>query len=119
MTQEEIDNYESSELYRLFWIEFKEWSEATFGVDRGPIGPLKHLEKEAKEAYSEQDEAKRHEEIADCLFLVFDAARRDNMGFRSLIKQCFLKLEKNKKRTWVKPANPDEPVEHDRSGEAK
>ena len=35
-----------------FWDQQAEWSRATFGSDteRGPLGPLKHLEKEAKEA---------------------------------------------------------------------
>ena len=34
-----------------FWNEQGEWSQKTFGLDseRGPLGPLKHLEKEARE----------------------------------------------------------------------
>jgi ParB family chromosome partitioning protein len=61
-----------------FWNALALWSNETFGVEswRGPLGPLKHLAKEAQEAQDAPDEAKRREEIADCLFLVFDAARR-------------------------------------------
>ena len=57
-----------------FWDALAEWSQATFGTDaeRGAIGPLKHLEKEAREAQEALDPI----EIADCLLLVFDAARR-------------------------------------------
>jgi hypothetical protein len=58
----------------------REWSYATFGPreHRGPKGPLDHLRKEAKEAYDEADPEKQKEEIADYLFLVFDAAHHRN-----------------------------------------
>jgi hypothetical protein len=51
------------------------WSQATFGSDevRGPIGALRHLEKEAKEA---QDATGDIVEYADCLLLLLDASRR-------------------------------------------
>ena len=97
--------------------EFEEarraWSEATFGTaaERGPIGPLKHLEKEAREAYTEADPARQREEIADCVFLVFDAASRAGMTLDDLARECWAKLEKNKRRQWVRTA-PGEPIEH-------
>ena len=79
-----------------FWDQQAEWSRATFGSDteRGPLGPLKHLEKEAKEAQEnaewvqknpekfdgvKQNTVELRTEIADCLFLTFDAARRAGM----------------------------------------
>ncbi len=105
-----------------FWQRQKDWSYETFGPPerRGPIGPLRHLEKEAKEAYSEADEAKRREEIADCLFLVFDAAHRSGMSYPDLARECMAKLRKNQGRTWpdwrMQPT--DQPTEHDRSKEA-
>ena len=106
-----------------FWERQAEWSQETFGPDkeRGPLGPLKHLQKEAGEAVREAEkltnlepgqsmEALR-EEIADCLFLVFDAARRAGMSYAALTAECKRKLAKNKARTWPKPTS-DEPVEH-------
>lgn len=123
--------------FNQFWDEQAEWSEKTFGssTERGPLGPLKHLEKEAKEAQAEANmllgfiEAKQQEntkdydtdirvgtaslkeEIADCLFLTIDAARRSGMTPEDLLSVAFAKLEKNKKRTWQKPTT-DGPVEH-------
>jgi len=104
-----------------FFELLAEWSAETFGPRerRGPIGPLKHLEKESREAYSETDPEKRKEEIADCLFLVFDAAQRAGMSYSELTRVAMAKLAKNKTRTW--PAwhgtEPDTAIEHDRTGE--
>lgn len=109
--------------YTLTAIDFldfverqREWSEVTFGTkaERGPVGPLKHLEKEAKEAYQETDKDKQREEIADCMFLVLDAAWRAEIKFVDLTAACNEKLAKNKLRTWPKPTS-DEPVEHVRN----
>lgn len=100
-----------------FWDEHAEWSQKTFGTDeeRGPLGALKHLEKEAREAQNEvngvRGNYKLHEEISDCLFLTFDAARRAGMTLDCLLDVAFRKLAKNKTRVWDKP-NGDEPVEH-------
>lgn len=87
-----------------------EWSQATFGRDgeRGPIGPLKHLEKEAREAQANPDDVS---EYADCLLLILDAARRAGISHIELVKAASAKLEINKKRQWPKPAS-DQPVEH-------
>lgn len=99
-----------------FWAELAEWSRSTFGSDeeRGPVGPLKHLEKEAREAYEEQNPNKQKVEIADCLFLVFDAARRAGMSYKELCNTAFDKLEVNRKRVWPRPTST-EPVEDVRS----
>ena len=101
-----------------FWREHAAWSQETFGKDqeRGPLGALKHLAKEAVEAQTEAakgisgNEAKLHEEIADCLFLTFDAARRSGMSLNGLVDIAFAKLEKNRKRVWQKPTSGDEPI---------
>jgi phosphoribosyl-ATP pyrophosphohydrolase len=100
-----------------FWFEHQAWSQATFGTDaaRGPLGALKHLEKEAREAQVEVQCGTKedlHEEIADCLFLTFDAARRSGMTLVDLMEQCFAKLAKNRLRVWGPPTNSDEPIEH-------
>lgn len=111
-----------------FWDQQAEWSRATFGSDteRGPLGPLKHLEKEAKEAQEnaewvqknpekfdgvKQNTVELRTEIADCLFLTFDAARRAGMTLDELLDTAFKKLEINKKRKWNKPTT-DGAVEH-------
>ena len=105
----------TEKLHRIeeFWKQHSEWSQATFGTDkeRGPVGALKHLEKEAREAQTKPED---FEEYADCLFLIFDAARRAGLTLNTLLDITFMKLEKNKQRRWVKPTNPDEPIEHER-----
>ena len=94
-----------------FWLSLSFWSEDTFGLDihRGPIGPLKHLQKEVEEALKTPDDL---EEYADLLFLVFDSTRRAGFGYHELMDACREKLKKNKKRLWPKPSLNDEPIEH-------
>jgi hypothetical protein len=86
------------------------WSQATFGKDseRGPVGALKHLAKEAAEALSNPEDAS---EYADCLLLTLDAARRAGIGPIRLLECAQQKMEVNKSRDWPKPTS-DEPVEH-------
>ena len=111
----------------LFWEEQSRWSQATFGLDseRGPAGPIKHLKKEIEEVtqslnrvavlngvwYPSFEYEHLKEEMADLLFLVFDAARRSGMTLDDLSDSAFRKLEKNKKRTWNKPVD-GQPCEH-------
>ncbi|HHE5623981.1 TPA: dATP/dGTP pyrophosphohydrolase domain-containing protein, partial [Escherichia coli] len=52
--------------------EHAKWSDSTFGCV-GPIGPLKHLSKEALEAAAEPEDLS---EWADMQFLLWDAQRR-------------------------------------------
>jgi hypothetical protein len=94
-----------------FWNAQAEWSQATFGADheRGPLGALKHLEKEAREAQADVTDLM---EYADCLFLVFDAARRAGLTLDSLLDHAFVKLQVNKQRQWSRPTIADEPIEH-------
>lgn len=77
------------------------WSQETFGDDkeRGPMGPLKHLEKEAKEV---QANLADKSEYADCLLLILDASRRAGISPLQLIKAAQDKLIVNKSRTWPK-----------------
>jgi NTP pyrophosphatase (non-canonical NTP hydrolase) len=102
-----------------------EWSQATFGTDgeRGPVGALLHLAKEAKEteeawreigrdgASIDNGVRKMREEFADCLLLLLDSSRRAGLTPESLIREAWAKLEKNRQRAWPKP-QPDQPVEH-------
>lgn len=103
-----------------FWERLAEWSEQTFGPrsHRGPLGPLEHLAKEAVEARDEADPGKRKEEIADCLFLVFDAAQRAGMSYAELTAVAKAKLRKNAAREWPdwRAADPNRAIEHVRKG---
>ena len=104
-----------------FWDRLADWSEETFGPrsHRGPVGPLEHLTKEADEARVESDPERRKEEIADCLFLVFDAAQRAGMSYAELGRVAHAKLRKNAARTWPdwRTADPNKAIEHVRTGE--
>lgn len=87
-----------------------EWSQATFGKDaeRGPLGALRHLEKEARET---QEAPQDSEEYADCFLLILDAARRAGISPVQLIEAAQRKMAINRARTWPKPVD-DNPVEH-------
>ena len=92
------------------YSDHAEWSVKTFGsdADRGPIGALRHLEKEAAEAQGNPTDSS---EYADCLLLILDASRRAGIGLAELINAAAKKMEVNKSRRWPEPT-PDEPVEH-------
>lgn len=102
------------------------WSQATFGTDaeRGPVGSLRHLAKEAEETvkawiinnHASGDQGDVREEFADCLLLVLDASRRARITPLELIRAAAEKMTKNKARKWSKPTD-DQPVEHVRDGE--
>lgn len=111
------------------------WSQTTFGEDRlrGPIGPLKHLAKEANEAIESWNNvqaadnivdlellrmcvANYKEELADCFLLLLDAMRRSRLlSFFELVKCAYDKLQINKKRDWPKDISLTEPIEHKRN----
>ena len=96
-----------------------DWSEKTFGPKehRGPIGPLKHLAKEAVESQEAVGTDHLLEELADCLFLLVDATWRSGYWTSDLLTAAYAKLEKNKERTWPdwRTAPTDSPIEHVRS----
>jgi hypothetical protein len=74
-----------------------EWSDSVFGEARGPEGALHHLELEIQELNAEPYQI---EEYADCLMLLFDAARMAGFGLEDLEIALQMKLEKNKRRKW-------------------
>lgn len=86
------------------------WSQQTFGTDavRGPVGPLKHLQREAQEAIDKPDDPV---EYADCLLLTLDASRRAGISALSLLATAYAKLQLCKSREWV-PTALDEPSRH-------
>ncbi|ECI3508389.1 DUF550 domain-containing protein [Salmonella enterica subsp. arizonae] len=79
--------------------EHAAWSQATFG-DVGPIGPLKHLSKEALEAAAEPDDLS---EWADMQFLLWDAQRRAGITDEQITQAMTEKLAINKARQWPEP----------------
>ncbi|EMO9461684.1 TPA: DUF550 domain-containing protein [Raoultella planticola] len=79
--------------------EHAEWSQATFG-GVGPVGPLKHLSKEALEAAAELDDLR---EWADIQFLLWDAQRRAGITDKQITQAMIEKLAVNKLRDWPDP----------------
>lgn len=79
--------------------EHAEWSDATFG-DVGPVGPLKHLSKEALESAAESDDLS---EWADMQFLLWDAQRRAGISDEQITRAMVEKLAVNKQREWPAP----------------
>ena len=112
----EVGNDQSDTSIDEFCRQQSAWSQSVFGTDaeRGPIGALKHLAKEAVEAQEKPGDIM---EYVDCLFLTIDAARRAGFSWPTLLSAAWDKLEINRKREWGKPTS-DEPVEHVREGEA-
>ncbi|HBY7684215.1 TPA: DUF550 domain-containing protein [Klebsiella pneumoniae] len=79
--------------------EHAEWSQATFG-NFGPVGPLKHLSKEALEAAEQPGDLS---EWADMQFLLWDAQRRAGITDEQITHAMIDKLAVNKQREWPEP----------------
>nr|WP_276615724.1 DUF550 domain-containing protein [Salmonella enterica] len=79
--------------------EHAEWSDATFG-NVGPVGPLKHLSKEALEAAAIPSDPL---EWADMQFLLWDAQRRAGITDEQITQAMIEKLAINKSRQWPEP----------------
>lgn len=88
--------------------EHEKFSDETFGKDRNPIGPLKHLKKEIDEIIENPDDIV---EYADFLLLFIDAIRLNGYTFSKVINAAFEKLEVNKTRDWP-PLNKEGYSEH-------
>lgn len=76
-----------------------EWSQSTFG-NVGPVGPLKHLSKEALEAAAEPGDLS---EWADMQLLLWDAQRRAGITDDQITEAMIEKLAVNKARIWPEP----------------
>ncbi|HHV9643791.1 TPA: dATP/dGTP pyrophosphohydrolase domain-containing protein [Escherichia coli] len=79
--------------------EHAKWSDSTFGCV-GPIGPLKHLSKEALEAAAEPNDLS---EWADMQFLLWDAQRRAGISDAEITAAMEDKLKINMERQWPEP----------------
>lgn len=89
----------SLQLRNLIRKRHAEWSDSTFG-NVGPIGPLKHLSKEALEAAAEPDDLS---EWADMQFLLWDAQRRAGISDGEITAAMEEKLKVNMARQWPEP----------------
>ncbi|EEG7936272.1 DUF550 domain-containing protein [Salmonella enterica] len=89
----------SLQLRNLIRKRHAEWSDSTFG-NVGPVGPLKHLSKEALEAAAEPGDLS---EWADMQFLLWDAQRRAGITDEQITLAMVEKLAVNKKREWPEP----------------
>ncbi|ENG2550903.1 DUF550 domain-containing protein [Citrobacter farmeri] len=79
--------------------EHAEWSDKTFG-NVGPVGPLKHLSKEALEAAADPSDSL---EWADMQFLLWDAQRRAGISDGEITAAMEEKLKVNMARQWPEP----------------
>lgn len=89
------------QLRNLIRQRHAEWSDKTFG-NVGPIGPLKHLSKEALEAAAQPDDLS---EWADMQFLLWDAQRRAGISDGEITAAMEEKLKVNMARQWPEPKN--------------
>lgn len=89
----------SLQLRGLIRQRHAKWSEETFG-NVGPVGPLKHLSKEALEAAAEPDDLS---EWADIQFLMWDAQRRAGISDAEITAAMEEKLKVNMAREWPEP----------------
>ncbi|WP_240905642.1 dATP/dGTP pyrophosphohydrolase domain-containing protein [Enterobacter roggenkampii] len=89
----------SAQLRRLIRDRHAAWSQETFG-DVGPVGPLKHLAKEALEAAAAPDDLS---EWADLQFLLWDAQRRAGISDGEITAAMEEKLKVNMARQWPEP----------------
>lgn len=82
-----------------------QWSLEIF-KEATPISSLRKLESEVKEIENDINQGKRNpEEYADALMCLLDSAGRQGISAQEIISAFAEKLERNKKRVWVK--NPD------------
>lgn len=89
----------SLQLRNLIRQRHAEWSDKTFG-NVGPVGPLKHLSKEALEAAAKPDDLS---EWADMQFLLWDAQRRAGISDGEITAAMEEKLKVNMARQWPEP----------------
>ncbi|EII8341334.1 DUF550 domain-containing protein [Salmonella enterica] len=89
----------SLQLRNLIRKRHAEWSDSTFG-NVGPVGPLKHLSKEALEAAAEPGDLS---EWADMQFLLWDAQRRAGISDGEITAAMEEKLKVNMARQWPEP----------------
>lgn len=118
--QDDPKDLEGPFTFERFCAEQMSWSAKQFGSreQRGPIGPIRHLQKEIEkeilpllEKNPGQIPMELFEELIDCFFLIMDAAWRSGMSPEAFLQCAFFKLRKNKRRKWG-AFNATGPTEH-------
>jgi hypothetical protein len=96
-------------------IDQNDWSATQFGMPdvKGPVGPLRHMEKEVREAIEKPNDI---EEYADILILWLDATWRAGFSMEQVIQAAHNKMKVNRERHWQKIIDPNAPCEHERIG---
>ena len=103
--------------FNEFWDAAEAWQFQQFGsrITRGPLGPLKHLEKEAKEAQAALEyfdgRGEYLNELVDCLHFLVEASWRAGITREEFLAAAHAKLSKNKARKWGAPVE-GQPCEH-------
>ncbi len=95
----ELQEYRKADEREKIRVAHAEWSRETFG-SVGPVGPLKHLAKEALEAAAEPGDLS---EWAYMQFLLWDAQRGAGITDEQITQAMFEKLGVNKSRQWPEP----------------
>jgi hypothetical protein len=90
------------------------WSQATFGGWVSPIRLIRHIEKELKEIEAAPYDL---EEWVDVIILAIDGACRIGATPQEIADALYMKQDKNKTRRYVVPTDPNQPAEHDRTGD--
>lgn len=94
------------------------WSFRTFGPAANTESICSHIEQELTEI---RKNPKDLEEWIDIIILGLDGALRCQGAGKVVaddIRDALeLKLEKNKRRSWIIPTDPTQPIEHDRTKE--
>jgi hypothetical protein len=103
----------------LLYDDINDWSEAVHGSreDRGPVGALNHLKREAQEAIDDWQVADMPgflNELSDCLILTLNATWRGEFTLDELLTAAHAKMTINRTR---KIGQPDHEgvIEHVRS----
>ena len=107
----ELQEYRKADGREKIRAAHAEWSRETFG-SVGPVGPLKHLAKEALEAAAAPGDLS---EWADMQFLLWDAQIRAGITDEQITQAMFEKFGVNKSRQWPEPKD-GEPRFHVKSG---
>lgn len=94
------------------------WSSATFGIPKATDTQklLKHIRKELVEI---ENTPRDVYEWVDVMILAIDGAYRNGHSAKEIATALVMKQRKNQTRTWVIPADPTQPNEHDRSYEER
>lgn len=97
--REELQKCRQFDLREKVRADHAAWADKTFGRI-GPVGPLKHLSKEALEAAAAPGD---FSEWADMQFLLWDAQRRAGISDEQITQAMIEKLVVNKARRWPEP----------------